>query len=44
MTVFDFMNSLNIDGQIFVGYIGFVVVVTIAGGFMIRHYIKKEAG
>jgi len=43
MAVFDFMNHLNIDGQIFVGYIGFSVVVTIAGGFMLRHYIKKEA-
>jgi len=43
MAVFDFMNHLNIDGKIFVGYIGFAVVVTIAGGFMLRHYIKKEA-
>jgi len=43
MTVFDFMNFLNIGGQIFVGYIGFALVVTIAGLFMLRHYIKKEA-
>jgi len=38
------MNSLNIDGKIFVVYIGFVIVVTIAGGLMLRHYVKKEAG
>ncbi len=42
--MFDFMNALNIDGQIFVGYIGFVFAVTIAGIFMLRHYAKKEAG
>lgn len=38
------MSSLNIDGQIFVGYIGFAIVITIVGAFMLRHYAKKEAG
>lgn len=42
--MFDFMNSLNVAGQIWVGYIGFVALVTIAGILIIRHYTKKEAG
>ena len=41
--MFDFMSTLNIDGQIFMGYIVFAVVVTVTGLFMLRHYAKKEA-
>ena len=41
--MFDFVSALDFGAQFFLGYIGFVAVVTIAGICMLIHYAKKEA-